>query len=254
MGGTAFLIWGKPADLNLEPTPIKPTFMDRVLGRQRFHKPQVTEGPFGSKMIDAPADRFRVLVGEFLDFLRRRISNPWASSKVVLDYFGYGTISVYFRGEQTPDRSDPSWYVQLSFSGCAGTAEISAELAAHWTGIWYREDRDRIVDRFLAPLGFMVDEARTDAETQSVFVPVGELGYGLYTGGSGLEPDPEWPGSRLFELDAGLTESLMKPEDLSALRGLDRHYGPLMTDGRCRCQLCMPEFTPPSLSELGVKR
>lgn len=254
MGGTAFLIWGKVADLRLEPTPIKRTFMDRLLGRRRFDKPQVMELPDGVRVIDAPADRFGVLQGEFQDFLRRRVPNPWPASKAVLNYFRDVGTSLYFRGEQAPDRSDPEWYIQLTFTGCAGTAEVTAELAAHWAGIWFREDRERIVDTFLAPLGFMVDLPKTEVDTHSVFVPVGDLGYGLYVGGSGFEPDPECPGSRLFELDAGLTEMLLEPEEHSALRELDRIYEPITSDGRCRCQLCMPEFEPPSLAELGLKK
>lgn len=254
MGGTALLIWGKVADLRLEPTPIARTFMDRVLGRQRFRKPHITEGSDGSRVIDAPADRFLVLQKEFLEFLRKRLSHPWASSKAVLDYFRDDVISLYFRGEQSPGRSDPTWYIQLTFSGCAGTAEVTSEVAAHWAAIWFRDDHERIVDQFLAPLGFMVDESKTTAETQSAFVPAGELGYGLYVGGSSFEPDTEWPGSVQFELDAGITEMLLEPEDLSGLRVLDRVYGPLMSDGRCRCQLCSPDFRALSLAELGLKK
>jgi hypothetical protein len=254
MGGTAFLIWGKVADLRLEPTPIERTFLDRVLGRQRFQKPQVTQGPDGARIIEAPPDRFRVLDGQFRDFLGKRMAEPWASSKVILDYLRDDVTTLYLRGEQRPDRSDPQWYIQLTFSGCAGLTETSAEVAAHWAAIWFREERDYLVERILSPSGFMVDDDKTEIETHSAFVPVDKLGYGLYVGGSGFEPDPEWPGSRLFELDAGVTEMDPADDDLSALRELDRLYGPLMSDGRCRCQLCAPEFVALSGAELGLKR
>ncbi|MDQ7783720.1 MAG: hypothetical protein RDU20_12625 [Desulfomonilaceae bacterium] len=250
MGGNAFLIRGKLAEASLHPEPIERTLMDRIMGRQRFYKPEVMDLGGGRRMIELPADKYRVLAEDFRHYLRKRVSQPWPATRVFLDYLRGGVLSVFVRGEQNPEVSSPEYYIQITFSGCAGTAEVSAELGTHWAETYYAESHERIKEEYLNHFGFAPDDAGMAETFPRQFLPLGKLGYAMYVGGGPGSTDPEWEGSRLFELDAGLSDSFYERGELSALRELDTRYGPLMADGKCRCQLCMPELDPSSLGDL----
>ena len=97
MGGNAFLIWGMLADHQLQPAPIKRTFMDRIMGRQRFHKPSVMDFGGGRKMIDFPADKYRILAADFRAFLHERMPDPWPETRAFFDYL---TDHAFFGGTE----------------------------------------------------------------------------------------------------------------------------------------------------------
>jgi hypothetical protein len=250
MGGTAFLIWGKLSEPRLKPIPVERTFLDRIMGRQRFEKPNVTNLGDGRRIIDFPATKYQVLADDFREFLTNRISDPWPATQAFLNYLKDDVLSIYVRGEQNPELSAPDYYIQITFSGCAGMAEISAELGSHWAAIYYRETHERIKDRHLNHFGFVPDDARMGTVHKPQFLPLGRLGYAMYSGGDPAETDTEWEGSRLFEMDASVTDTFFEQGDLSTLSDLDNRFGPLMKDGKCRCQLCMPGLDPSSLGEL----
>ncbi len=249
MGGNAFLIWGKLAEASLQPEPIERTLMDRIMGRQRFNKPAVMDLGGGRRMIDLPADKYQVLAEDFQQFLRNRMPEPWPATQAFMDYLRIGVMSIYVRGEQSPEVSAPEYYIQISFSGCAGMGEVSSELGAHWAEIYYRESHERLKNEYLNHYGFVPDDVKMAETFERQFLPVGRLGYALYVGGHVENPDLEWEGSRLFELDASISDSFFERGELSALRALDS-YGLLMADGKCRCQLCMPDLELASLGEL----
>ncbi|MBI5250486.1 MAG: hypothetical protein HY912_13415 [Desulfomonile tiedjei] len=46
--------------------------------------------------------------------------------------------------------------------------------------------------------------------------------------------------SKYFELDEGLTEDLA---DFSVFKVLDENYAQMMLDGKCCCELCVPDFS-----------
>lgn len=241
MGGTAFLIRGMLAEHRLEPRPIKRTLMDRIVGRQRFEKPKVIDLGGGRRYMDFPAGGYQILATDFREYLSRRITDPWPATRAVLRYMNDKVMSVHLRGEQAHDRTAPEFYVQLSFSGCAGTAEISAEVASHWAEIYYREEHERLKKDYLYHLGFAPDDSKIQS-SHVQFLPVGELGYARYMGENAGETDPSWEGSRQFELDAASVDAFYERGSLSLLRDLDTRFGPVMADGECRCQLCMPGF------------
>jgi len=224
--------------------------MDRVMGRQRFHKPEVMDLGGGRRMIDLPADKYQVLAKDFQQFLRNRMPKPWPATRAFLAYLRSRVLSIYVRGEQNPEVSSPEYYIQITFSGCAGLAEISSELGTHWAEIYYRESHERLKDEYLNHFGFAPDDVKMTETQERQFLPLGSLGYGMYVGGQVENPDLEWEGSRLFELDASISDDFYERGDLSALRELDTRFGPLMADGKCRCQLCMPELDLSSLGEL----
>ena len=247
MGGNAFLIWGDLDTQKLSMIAAKKSILDKILRRKKFLRPEeILHWPeqtiFEVKNIDMDE-----LINDFQDFVHQKVPNPWASTQAFLDYMNMKIISVYLRGEQDPDQSEPEWYIQFTFSGCAGTAEISAELSCHWAEIWFQENRERLEQDHLLPIGFKPNNKREDNLATPTFIPVGHLGYAMYMRHNQVENDPEWPGSQMFELDASITEALDENEELPLLDCLDDLFGPLMSDNKCRCQFCMPGLDPVSL-------
>ena len=163
MGGTAFLIWGKLSEARLQPTPLERTLLDRIMGRQRFDKPNVTNVGGGRRVIDFPATKYQVLADDFRAFLERKIPVPWPATEEFMNYLEDGALSIYVRGEQAPELSAPDYYIQITFSGCAGMAEVSAELGSHWAEIYYRDTHENIKDQYLNHFGFVPDDARMAA-------------------------------------------------------------------------------------------
>jgi hypothetical protein len=250
MGGTAFLIWGEISENRLQPVPIKRSILDRILGRTRHQEPKITDFGPGAKLFDLPCGELDRLPGDFMNFLKERLPEPCEASKAFFDYASPAVMSVFVRGEQNREKPQPDWYVQFMFSGCAGTAEISAELGSHWAEIWYRECRQRITQEYLDPFGFFPDDDRIDQGPPRTFLPVGRLGHGMYVGNQTSDLDPECPGSKFFEFDAYLMETFIPESELGKLAELDADYASLMSDKRCRCRLCMPDFDPSSLTGL----
>ena len=247
MGGNAFLIWGDLDTQRLNQVAAKKSIFDKILRRNKYLVPEEILQLPEKRMLEVKDIDMDGLTQDFQDFIRRRIPNPWDSTQAFLDYLDIGVVSVYLRGEQDSDQPKPEWYVQFTFSGCAGAAEISAELGCHWAEIWFQENRERLeLDHFL-PIGFKPNNKREDAYATPTFMPVGRLGYAMYTRHDQTVNDPEWPGSRLFEVDAAIMEALDENEELPLLGCLDDLFGPLMSDNQCRCQICMPELDPASL-------
>lgn len=134
----------------------------------------------------------------------------------------------------------PPWEIRLGrsgYSGCAGMAEVSARVAAHWTDVWYRAHRERITREYLAPFGFR--PAPDPAPPTWAFVPAGEHGYAEYVA-EGTELG-DGTTSR-FDLDAAVLEDR---DPRPTLERLERAFGALMADGRCRCQLGDPTAGDP---------
>jgi len=254
MGGSAFCIWGQVDEKLLASAPAKRGLLDRLLRRSPVVGPKVIELPKGSRIIDIPADGLAGLKRDFRVFLTERIPKPWPSTKVFLDYLDLDIVNIYVRGEQE-QQGPVSWYVQFTFSGCAGTAEVSAELGSHWAETWYRARRDDIESVYLKPFGFVPNESQNDPSIPRAFLPVGELGYALYAGKAQAISDHFLP-EYLFELDdamgdtTGVAEGIGDQDPLSVLKDLEERFAALMADSACRCQLCMPDFDLTLLAEL----
>lgn len=234
MGGSAAIIQGTVAERALKPRPAPASILDRVFGRKRMLAP-VEEGG----LIELPAEDFRPLAGAFASFLRRAMPAPWEATRIFLEYLAIPALEVHVRGARAAPGAEPSWTLEFSFAGCAGMAEVSAELGAHWVEKWFEKEGARIQAELLAPPGF--DAAPLERGWAPVFVPFEGLGYGRRFD----EPaDPEVEGSRIFEFDYSLTETLELRDELDSLRALDEKFGSAGADGKCRCQLCDPAFAP----------
>ena len=235
MGGYVFLLRGQ-LEGHLIPSPRKPSLMQRLLGRS-------SDGwrPMGDILYrDLPGEAFQPFYDAFNEWVHERLGEPWPASRVVLDYLDgpYTEISVRgIRGAQQPE-TDAEWYLQLLFSGCAGQAEVSSRVAAHWAKQWYAAEGQEVAESFLKPNGFIVEGVAPDfADEQLAFYPLGECGYALYQENPSPWFDDDGKEYELhFEVDDAALETCSDVSD--ALRRLETDHAGKMADGSCHCQLC----------------
>lgn len=236
MGGTGLLIYGDLSPERLRPQPQPRTWLDRLLGRTREIAPRVA--PFGEnrELVGVDAAELEPLLVRFRDFLGREIPTPHSASTQIFEYLGIeGIPSLYLRGEREQG-AEPDWYVQVGFSGCSGMAEVSAAVAAHWAEAWVRRELPELERAILGPFGFK-PRAGQRFESLDRFLPVEELGYLRWLSEEERDED-----GVPFEADYAVHESV---EDTPArLAAGSAQYAGLMADGRCRCQLCAPDFRP----------
>ena len=198
------------------------SFFDRLRGR-RTRSLSTRSSPDGHVSLEFPADAIALpLIGDFMTFVRKKLESKSAASQVVLEYMDLARPEIYLRGERGPGETKENWYVQVSFRGCAGMAETSAHVAAHWACLWYAAERARIRASILSPIGFAASEDAGSC-AEDAFVPTREHGYAEFTDG-------------MFEVDASFLESMDDPEAL--LKQLQERYGPEFADGKCHCDLC----------------
>lgn len=226
MGGHAAIIKGTVAEWALQPRPATAGLLDRLLGRKKTTTPV--------------EQALRPLAAEFGAYLRRSIPAPWEATRMFLDYLAIPALEVHLRDARGTGAPEAVWTLQFSFSGCAGMAEISAELGSHWVEKWFEKEGARIQAELLNAAGFQCEPLEQSGSP--VFVPFEGLGYGRRFD---EPPDPEWEGSHVFEFDYSQTEMLEQAGELESLKALDTKFGGLGADGKCLCQLCSPAFRPP---------
>jgi hypothetical protein len=195
------------------------------------------------KLVELPSRNVRALVPAFKSYVRRTAGSPWSATTSILNYLDIA-FNLYVRGERD-GASPPAWYVQLSFGGCAGMAETSSEVAAHWATKWCLDELEQIA-ALVKPGGFV--PSRVDGATDGpTFLPVGDLGYASFQR-NGYSGDAETPATH-FAIDAASIEGNEESaEDL--LRVLERGWVRYMAGGRCHCQLCDPGFDHAVLADL----
>src|SRR5688500_5439911 len=137
MAASALLIYGTASEALLQPRPAPRSLLDRLLGRTPTIAPAWFEINRDRRIIDLPCVELQALGGSFRDHVASRFHPKSKATSSVLDYLGIGVTQVLVRGDASGS-NPPEWYVQVTFSGCAGMAEVSAELAAHWAELWYR--------------------------------------------------------------------------------------------------------------------
>lgn len=242
MGGHAYLIPGA-VDARLwqgaqQPAAPAPpvSIWNRIarLGRRDSSAtlPRVIILPKGDRLIELQADPLpNRLIPDFLNWVQSSLATPSQASRVALEYLREITPTLYLRGEQRRSDPSPAFSIQMTFSGCAGMAQISARLSSHWTALWFRANHDRLTREYLVPFGFQPDPYDPAQDEPRLFLPLGELGYAEYI-------PAEDPTSRpMVELDQSVFESRPDDLDVERLTELVERY---MTAQRCRCQLCEP--------------
>ena len=234
MGGSAFLVHGTVSETRLAAVAPPRSFLDRWL--QRAPKPALRETDLGKyRLVDVQCRELDVLFQDFLGFVHERMSEPWPATRFIFDYLMMrGVFTIYLRGEAQGHAAPSEYYLQFTFSGCAGEAQVTSELATHWAQIWYGASEERLAADYLVPFGFQPRPAAREENERYVFIPVGDAGYARFLG-SVSPGDGGMTSGQLFDVDPSLEQGL----DLAAF---SREFGPLMSDGTCRCQLCSPEY------------
>jgi hypothetical protein len=250
MGGSALLVHGVPSTELLTPRAAPRSLGDRLLGRHRVAGP--TETPIGRDhvMLEIPAEPLRPLADHFRGFVRGAFEVPWPSTNNILDYLAMDVVTTYLRGDRSGD-GEPGWYFQLTFSACAGMADVSAELGTHWAHIWYRTSAAELASRYFLPFGFTPQ--RVDAGWERRFVPVGEMGYALIRDGQEA-PDPDVIESRYFEIDYSAREPFGDADLTREWRELDEALADVRAAGACLCQFCAPGLDLSRFNELSIVR
>ena len=156
-------MWGELEDKRLKPVIVLPSLLDRFFGRKKVKEVKVNEWQ-GRKDFEVPVDELQCLSGQCIEFLNIQMPEPWPATRYLIDYFNFAT-SVYMRGEQGKGDQSPKWYLQMGFSGCAGMAQISADLGFHWVDIWYKNNRRQIDREILLPYGFLPKEDQPVCKT-----------------------------------------------------------------------------------------
>ena len=216
------------------PVP-SPSLFKRLLGTAPATGTRVTTLAGGDILHEIePGALGRHLVHDFREWLHARLPSPSEGTALPLQYVVEIEPSVYVRGLQRAGENAPRYNVQLSFSGCAGEAETSARVAAHWASLWYRAEHERVANAFLRPFGFEPAPYDPALDDTFAFLPARDLGYLELV--SAEDSSAGTPG---LELDYSTATA---HEDDPRLERLNELYGHYMKSGRCRCQLCEPEF------------
>ena len=239
MGGWAYQIGGSIDPKIAEPIPVPKFFMDKILGRQRFRKPK--EWDLGNdKVIDLPADRFSPIKEHFLNYLKNTLQSPWSATTYIIRYLELDVMTIHFRGEKNAGSDTTNWCFQISFSGCAGEAEASAQLVSHWFALYHKNSLQQLREQIFTPNGFYPTEYASD-DSELRFLPLAEGGYAVFNNDPQEMFFKDETKSFHFEVDyAALGDQ--SDGGLNIMTELERKYAALMSDGKCRCQMCMPDF------------
>lgn len=235
MGGAAYEINGTIDDIVLKPRPIKKTFVDRLLGKQRFEGPKET--CYGNMtIIELPLGRLDELKNLFMKYLKDQLVQPSEASKDVLEYLKLVPMRINFRGHKEAQEEVIKWTIQVSFSGCAGMAQVSASLAAHWVRLWYLKNRSALQKEIFSVSGFFSNEPEVAHEPEA-FLPISQGLYAMYH----EEPQEMFINdediSSHFEINSSFLDT-QADGGVELLNEIESKYLSVMADGKCRCQLC----------------
>jgi hypothetical protein len=242
MGGAAFVLECQVARALYDARPLPRTLVDKLLFRTR--RAGVRRMAFGDaahlEFVLPPA--LTSLPAMAHAWMRAHLPASDASARVILDeYLSASVGDVYLRGEERDGVTRTS--VELIFSGCAGLAETSAAVVAHWCERWWREDRAAI-ERACAKSGVtLVDVLRTEGEVGPLFFPLKQGGYALFTDAKAVPPSPGLPppeGLPWLEVDDALHEQRADVDE--TLVALKRIAEQVFVERHCRCALCDPDY------------
>lgn len=249
MSGTAFLVRLDTDDQKIAEALRPPkSRIDRILGRPD-KPPRLWDG----QLLDLPSKPIeRPIRDSFKSFLRDSIPNPWKSTRSIFDYIKTVGPTVIVRAGRDLKSGEVDTYLQVSFSGCAGCAEVSASLALHWAAKWFAAKREFAAQVLATEMGLrMLDRADQDVDCDT-FLPMGYWGYAECWPESPYEKfkndlGPDEPDTH-FHVDPMWMEANLD-ETRQALETVESRYLKLLQQEGCKCQLCDPEFDAESLAE-----
>lgn len=227
MGGNALIIQGR---VDLE-RATRPGIWGRLVGKKPW-----TAADLKGNFVTLPPAKVQFLAQEFREFLSARLRPAWPSTRVIQDYLKIGT-KVFLRGDCRKG-GDRTWYLQLSFSGCGGMAEISSLVATHWAEVWFRETEMALKPKLIAA-GFTPLPLPEKPTETTRFLPFGEFGYvAQVPSRESIEGSEEE-----FEFDEAAMEALLG-EVAPLVREIKTKGSLLLADTRCHCQMCDPKLFP----------
>lgn len=239
MGGYCFIIDGTFSEDKLKPQPVKKNLIDKLLHRQRFTSIKKTALGKENVLYELPLNNLKNFPKDFLSFIKTNIPEPSEATSIFIDYLSIDIFSIYIRGEGEENSSDINWYIQCSFSGCAGMAQTCSELASHWVELWYLKNSAELYAKYFAPIHFSPQSIRPE-DPPFCFIPVETLGYARLI--NDLEADNEdQTGSRYLQFDESTIEA-MDDKELEHLSKLDPFIEDKFLHSTCHCQLCDPQF------------
>lgn len=242
MGGAAFVLECRVAKSLFEERPLPRTLMDRLLFRTRRAGVQRTTWGDVTHLEFAVPDALAALPDVAKAWIRERVPASDTSARVVIDkYLTLPVGRVSLRGEEK--KGVVTTTVDFIFSGCAGVAETSAAVAAHWFDRWWREDRAAIEIACAGSGVAFIDVFRFEGESAPIFLPLKEGGYALYTDALSLPPTPDLPPPEdlpWLEIDDALYATRSDVEQV--MPALKNFAQTLFADRRCRCVMCDPTF------------
>ncbi|MGJ8660826.1 MAG: hypothetical protein ACSHXL_02185 [Bacteroidota bacterium] len=225
MGGYAYIIKGTVCEASWVAPTRKNSLIARLLGSSKSDKIRRTSMG-DSVLVRIPAhglsQRFH---DAFLHYLDHVVPSPTQATFSIIEYLKIAKTEVYLRGEEKNGLCE--YYAQITFSGCAGMGEVSAEVAAHWAALWIQDCLEDFIKPTLKDYGFEVNEVYQEVDDFK-FIEV-EVDDHKYYGSIGFDGG--------IELDGALYEGLNEDYDLFNKR-LAEEYSSNIESAVCECQLC----------------
>ncbi len=217
MGGSAFVIYGKYS--GGEET--KKGFLSKLFRRE---DPKKSREKGISKELKA----------DFVDYIDAKLENE-KSIAVIKEYLKMqGIFECYIREYNGSDCID------ITFSGCAGMAQVSSEVCAHWTKFWYQEKNSKI-EEILKKYDFEINGKTENFSENEVFVPAGAAGYAVLIVNEGSEKEllpPNIFQATYFEVDEAYMEGADEKEFVELNERLNLEYSGAVKDRKCMCGFC----------------
>jgi hypothetical protein len=192
------------------------------------------------------ADFKNPLFDNFTEFIKQSFNKPWIATEIFLEHYLLHEDSVEIYLEETQESPDKTneLNVIMFFSDLADLFYVHACLASHWSRIWFERKKESIIEKHLYRQGLKLDPSRPVDSDQELFFPLNELGYIRHV------PDPtsfEGEEAFHFELEGWVYQEFEFLEcvyetHLKMFKELEPLVLALMSDGKCRCQFCMPDF------------
>lgn len=230
---------------------------DQFIRQVREQKPSLLKRLFRSPSgIEAVIGEVASAIREDLrGFIERAMPEPWEATRSICKQYlfsrSFAPVRIGVRHNLDEDPSDRQARVAFTLSGCAGAALVSAWLGAHWIEIWFQREHERIRTGLLPRLGLKlvesVESLACDSE-QICFFPANMYCYARFDS-EGFSEDDKEPFQH-FYLDGCWSEGDDDASANAVKQFLTDRFTDLMRDGRCRCQLCCPDFDANQLQGL----
>jgi hypothetical protein len=238
MSSTALVISVEPVPATVHAGALRPSSIRERLFGAAAEPNHAATGP-----VELDLHGFtKPLLVDFGDYLRQRIAHPWKATGWFLESYLFGVEhKAVVRRHRESVAAGWHWTLELTFDDCAGMAGVSAQLAAHWAERWYTVRRAVIEESVLRPGGLEPLPGSVHVEAMNLlFLPAGGLGYAARARRS--NPVNGASGSSYGLVLDTIYDAATDGGTEAALQYLLENVLPLTADGRCRCQLCMPEL------------